>query len=134
MPSPRRKPARNAGQLQAEIMELLWKRGEASVRDIHDALRHTRPIAYTTVMTVMSRLAARKLLRRRRAGTLYLYRPAETREESASKAIDSILARLGRAIGTPVLSRFVDTVHSRSPETLEELAKLVEEKRRKTKK
>src|SRR5688572_3142304 len=47
VPSSKRKPARNAGQLQAEIMELMWKRGEASVRDIHAALSRTRPIAYT---------------------------------------------------------------------------------------
>jgi predicted transcriptional regulator len=112
-------------------MEILWKRGESSVRDVHSALASTPPVAYTTVMTVMSRLAERKLLRRRRAGSLYLYRPAETRDESAGHAIESILGRLGRAIGTPVLSRFVDALHSRSPEKLDELAKLVEEKRRK---
>ena len=134
VPSSKRKTTRNAGQLQNEIMELIWKRGEVSVRDIHAVLARSRPIAYTTVMTVMSRLAERELLQRRRSGSSYLYRAAETRDESAGRAIDSILGRLGRAIGTPVLSRFVDALHSRSPEKLEELAKLVEEKRRKSKK
>ena len=124
---------RSSGQLQTEIMELLWKRGESSVRDIHSAISSTRPIAYTTVMTVMYRLAEQKLLRRRRAGSLYLYRTAESRDELAGNAIESILSRLGRAIGTPVLSRFVDALYSRWPEKLDELAKLVDAKRRKSK-
>ena len=129
--APARKTSdRGRGELQNAVMEIVWDRGELSVRDVHEELSRKRTIAYTTVMTVMTRLAARKLLRRRKAGASFLYRPAVSRDDHAGEAIRSILSRLAEGIGTPVLSHFVDAVQSRAPEKLEELARLVDAKRK----
>ena len=79
------------GELESEIMKIIWERGEITVRDVHDLLAHKRPIAYTTVMTVMSRLARKKLLRRRKSGAQYVYRPALSNDEFVGEAIVSML-------------------------------------------
>ncbi|MDP2210900.1 MAG: BlaI/MecI/CopY family transcriptional regulator, partial [Candidatus Aquicultor sp.] len=50
------------GDLEADIMELVWEKDLASVREIHGILERDREIAYTTVMTVMSRLAEKNIL------------------------------------------------------------------------
>lgn len=61
------------GELEAEIMECVWELGPASVKDVHGCLQERREIAYTTVMTVMSRLANKGLLISRPEGRAYIY-------------------------------------------------------------
>lgn len=126
-------PRTPGGSLESEIMEIIWQRGEISVRDVHELLGKKRSIAYTTVMTVMSRLEAKKLLRRKKSGVQYLYRPALSSQELVGNEIAGMLRRLVGDIGTPVLSRFVDAVGTSSPEKLDELARLIEEKRKRSK-
>ena len=122
------------GELQSAIMEIVWDRGETTVREVHAILTARTPIAYTTVMTVMTRLAAKRVLKRRRSGTLFLYRAAASRDDHAGEAITSILSRLTGGVGTPVMMKFVDAVSRESPEKLDELARLIEKKRKGTKK
>lgn len=68
------------GELERAVMEVLWARDEpVSVRAVHAALGD-RGLAYTTVMTVLTRLAGKGLVRRSREGRVWLYRPAAARE------------------------------------------------------
>src|SRR6266511_1576419 len=65
------------GELQAAVLRDLWRHGESPVRDVGDRLRAGgAELAYTTVLTVMVRLAQRGLLVRRREGRRDLYRAA----------------------------------------------------------
>src|SRR5207249_3045671 len=73
------------GPLESAVMERLWKRGPATVRDVVDDLGRSRGLAYTTVMTVMVRLQAKGMLRRERNGKTYVYRPAFSREEHRAR-------------------------------------------------
>lgn len=75
------------GPLEAEVMRLVWEKGEVQVEEIHQALLKDREIAYTTVMTVMSRLAAKGLLYRWKQGRAYLYRAARGRDEVAGSTV-----------------------------------------------
>ena len=88
------------GPLETAVMERLWKRGPATVREVVDDLGRSRGLAYTTVMTVMVRLQAKGLLRRERTGKTYVYRPAFTRAEHR--------ARLSRDLARGLVSRFGD--------------------------
>lgn len=54
------------GPLEAEVMRLVWEKGEVQVEEVHQALLWDRKIAYTTVMTVMSRLSTKGVLTRRK--------------------------------------------------------------------
>jgi predicted transcriptional regulator len=82
------------GDLECEIMELVWKHASptVTVREIYDILRHERQIAYTTVMTTMVRLAEKGLLRIvDKAGLANCYAPAETRDQFISHTVAHIL-------------------------------------------
>jgi len=117
------------GDLESDIMELLWKESPASVRDIHENLARERSIAYTTVMTVMGRLAEKGLLRREQHGRAYLYVPTQNREQFCSEAISTVMQGLLGGFGEPVLSHFVDTVNSEDAAKLDELLRLIEKKK-----
>ncbi len=117
------------GDLEADIMELLWKKSPASVREIHGKLARKRPIAYTTVMTVMSRLAEKGMLEREPQGRAYLYSPTQSRQEFCSDAISTVMTGLLGSFGEPVLSHFVDTVGAEDREKLDELIRLIEAKK-----
>jgi predicted transcriptional regulator len=88
-------------QLETEVMEVLWERGESCVREVMDALNATgaRPRAYTTYMTIMSRLEAKGMLDRRREGKTNFYRPVRSRREyvemRARSELDSVVDQYG---------------------------------------
>lgn len=85
------------GDLEAEILELIWARpaGEGTtVRDVFEVLHGRRPIAYTTVMNTMGRLARKNLLRVDKIGLGYVYYPAFTREEFISRFVTRIIEDL----------------------------------------
>src|SRR3954452_4729901 len=70
------------GELETAVMEEVWRRGEATVRDVLDALNASQPRerAYTTVMTVMTRLCDKGMLVRDRSGRRDVYRPTVSRD------------------------------------------------------
>lgn len=74
-------------------MDRLWTwRRPATVREVLDDLRQTRPIAYTTVMTVMDTLHRKELLRRERDGRAYRYEAVLSREEHSAQLMQTVLA------------------------------------------
>lgn len=77
--------------LELECLSVLWPLGEGTVRDIHAALASSRPRAYTTVMTIMDRLAQKGIVARRKVGRAFLYRPMLSAEEARLNAIDKIV-------------------------------------------
>ena len=118
------------GDLEADIMEMLWRESPASVRDVHEVLAKDRTIAYTTVMTVMSRLAKKGILRRNQSGRAYLYLPTQSREEFCSETISTVMQGLLGGFGEPVLSHFVETVGSADAEKLDEIVRLIEARKK----
>jgi predicted transcriptional regulator len=85
------------GDLEAEIMELVWGRpvGQGTtVRDIFEILYERRRIAYTTVMNTMARLAKKNLLRVEKADQAYIYHPTLTQEEFVSQFVGRVLEDL----------------------------------------
>lgn len=82
------------GDLECEIMELVWKKANptVTVREIFDILRHQREIAYTTVMTTMVRLSEKGLLKIvDKAGLANCYAPVEERDEFIKNAVGRVL-------------------------------------------
>ena len=120
------------GPLELEVMELVWQRGEASVRAIHLALDER--LAYTTLMTTLDRLHKKGLLERRKDGRAFIYSPryspAEFERGIVRRAIDSLLGR-GTHGAEPFLACIVDAVTEHDHELLDELDRLIQDKRRK---
>ena len=87
------------GGLESKVMDVLWDASSPlSVREVHDALSTSADLAYTTVMTVLDRLAKKQLLARERDGKAWLYRPAATREEL-------LIAEIRLALRHPAVDR-----------------------------
>lgn len=105
------------GPLESAVMERLWKRGRATVREIVEDLGRSRALAYTTVMTIMTRLHAKGLLERDRDGKTYVYRPAFTREQHRERLSRDLVRGLVDEFGEVALAHFaaeldgVDAAH-----------------------
>jgi predicted transcriptional regulator len=117
--------AKLLGDLEREIMELMWERGHGSVRLVLDALNRQRPpdhqLAYTTVMTVMAKLAGKGLLRRERVGRADEYHVAETRDAFLRRSSENLTRQLVEDFGDAAISSFVDILEAVAPERLEQL-------------
>jgi predicted transcriptional regulator len=119
------------GKLERQVLDEAWRRGEVSVRDIY--LVFEERIAYTTLMTTLDRLFRKQILDRRKDGRAFFYSPAVSREEFEHSiredVIDSLLGRDAEGI-QPVLACIVETVSERDRELLDELDRLIKEKKR----
>jgi predicted transcriptional regulator len=130
-----RRPAEVAslalGKLEREVLEQAWQRDEVSVRDIF--LAFDESIAYTTLMTTLDRLYKKHLLTRRKDGRAFLYSPAVSRDELDHGIREDVIEGLfsdGAHGLQPLLACIVDTVSERDREMLDELDRLVKEKKR----
>lgn len=119
------------GPLERKLLKTLWKRGDATVRELMD----TGDIdgAYTTVMTTLDRLHKKGILRREPDGRAFRYFPAQTEQEfNAGILRNTIQQMLGTGNQTP-MSFLVDTVSEYDREMLDELERAIERKRRELK-
>ena len=107
-------------------MEELWARSEATVRDVQEALnaRGGKVRAYTTLLTVMTRLDGKGLLVRRRAGRLDVYAPALTRDAYLQQRAESEVAALVEDFGDLALAHFARHIGGLDAERLEKLRRL----------
>lgn len=122
------------GKLERQVLDEAWRRKELSVRDVFVAF--DEQVAYTTLMTTLDRLYKKKLLDRRKDGRAFLYTPALSPEEFEhgirEDVIDGLLGHGAEGV-EPVLACIVDTVSERDRELLDELDRLIKQKRRELK-
>ena len=98
----------NLGPLEQEVMDCLWKEKNASVSDIHQCLQKERKIAYTTVMTIMTRLTEKGFLARKMEGKAYVYSPKKTKEQTAKGIVKKIVNSLVDQYGHEAVTAFTD--------------------------
>jgi predicted transcriptional regulator len=123
------------GPLERKVMELIWRRSEeaaeVSVRDIHVAFEGR--LAYTTLMTTLDRLRKKGFLDRRKQGRAFFYSPRFSPDEFergfARDVIDMLLGRDAEGV-EPILACIIDAVSERDRALLDELDRLIKEKRR----
>jgi predicted transcriptional regulator len=75
------------------ILEILWRKKEASVREVTDELSKTRPVAYTTVLTIFKILTKKGYVRHRTEGRAFIYRPTLSRQQVRRNALKQMLAQ-----------------------------------------
>ena len=91
------------GELESAVMQVLWRSPDgALVRDVRAALAPERPLAYTTVMTVMDNLHTKGWVTREREGRAYRYQTVSSREEYAARLMQDALAEGSDRVGTLV--------------------------------
>ena len=87
----RRRSLLDLAPLERDCMLALWPLGEGTVRQIREEMAPTRPRAYTTIMTIMDRLAQKGVVTRTKAGRAYLYRPNFTAEDLRTHAVEQLV-------------------------------------------
>ena len=113
-------------EVELEIMHVVWERGEATVRQVHDVLAARRPVAYTTVMTMLGLLAKKGHLKREESGRAFVYRPAHAKGRVVSRMLDDFVTRVFRGSARPlVLALLKEKKLSRRD--LDEISRLAEE-------
>ena len=118
------------GPLEERLLEALWQRGNATVRELVDGA--CQGLAYTTVMTTLDRLFKKNLLSREAEGRAFRYTPRFTREELHREVAGEAFRQLldaSPASSLP-LSYLVEILTERDAQLLDDLRQVVEAKRR----
>lgn len=127
-------PGTQLGPLEQQVLQALWTRGSATVRELLQDEKITQ--AYTTVMTTLDRLYKKQLLDRVAEGRAFRYSPRQTPEELRRiAAVEGILQLLGSGDASSLpLSHLVEALSTHDAQLLDELQVLVERKRRELRK
>ena len=107
------------GTLERAVMEVMWRKGEATVRDVLGAVGRKNGLAYTTIMTVMARLTEKGILQRTAsAGGSFVYRPRVSRDAFYAAASRRLFSDLLREAGSVAIAPFVDAIEEVDPDQL----------------
>ena len=108
---------REFGELETAIMDVMWDGDKPYVvREVRERMRYRRPVAYTTVMTVMNILHGKGVLCREKHGRAWRYWPTETREEHDARLMAEVLRSGGNEGVT--MRRFLERVMDEEMESL----------------
>ena len=113
---------------QLEIMKVVWRLGDATVRDVYEALRAQRSIAYTTVMTTMKTMEARGHLKKRAEGRAYVYQAVEPQNRALRKIVGDFIDRVFNGSAEPLLAHLVRE-RQLSQKDLDKVARMIRDKK-----
>ena len=101
-------PGPKLSKLEIKIMETLWTRGEASIREMQDAFPAKKRPGYTTVQTTVYRMEAKKVVRRvRKVGNFHMFAAAISRDAAQRRLVDELLAMFGGE-SRPVVAHLIE--------------------------
>lgn len=107
-------------ETERRILEVLWKKKEASVREVADELSEKKPVAYTTVLTMFKVLDKKGLVTHRVEGRAFIYSAAISRSDARKQALENLLKQFFN--GSPqVLAQHLISEHDMDPDDLKAL-------------
>ena len=123
-----KKPARVLGLQELQIMNVVWDRGRVTVRDVYEALRERRQIAYTTVMTMMNILDQKGFLKRTPGEhRAFVYEPARSRQSVMRAMVNEFLDRVFGGSANPLMLHLIEDKHL-TEKDLDELRRVMRKK------
>ena len=117
------------GTLERDIIEILWNRGESSIKDILEAFPFDRNISYSTIITVTNRMAKKGLLKKRKVGKAYFYSPIYSREQFFEVISKKVVEGVSEFSFQAAMVHFVDYMTQADPDKIEYFSKLIESKK-----
>lgn len=114
---------------ELEILQVLWKKGTASVREVHEELRKTKEAGYTTTLKLMQIMHEKGLVKRDDSFKSHIYQPAVSREKTQQHLLSRMIHSLFGGSATALVLQALGN-HKASPEELEEIQKLLTEMRK----
>jgi predicted transcriptional regulator len=121
-----RTPSRTLTEQELEIMKVVWGLERATVRDVYEALRERRKIAYTTVMTMMNILEKKKHLKKQARDRAYVYQATRPRSEVIKAMVGEFVDRVFNGSAEPLLVHLIKD-RQLSKKELEKIARAIEE-------
>lgn len=94
---------------QLAIMQVLWDRGEATVAQVQESLDLERPLAYSTIATVISRMEQKGLITHRAEGRIFHYRPAVSEDGVGSSMVGELVERIFGGSPSELVSHLLDS-------------------------
>ena len=124
-----KQPMDRLGKLQRAVVEVVWDMGEATVRQVWERLCPEKEVSYTTILAAMQRLEKSGWLRHRAEGKTNVYLPTRTREQAGTSSVRTFMQGM---FGGSALLMFRHLVEEGelSDKELQELQRLIEEKRK----
>ena len=119
-------------ELQLAIMHVLWKRGEARVSEVRDALEPDRSLAYTTVGTMLAKMEEKGQVTHHNDGRVNVYRPSIRQDQTSRSMVTDLADRLFQGDITQMVCHLLDGSELTS-ENLAELKKLIRRKEKELK-
>lgn len=96
------------GWLEADVLRIVWDKGDVTVRDVYEELRRSRRIAYTTVMSVLRNLAGKSLLEQDKSQPAYVYRARVSDIEVARGILDAVVTKIMGGDREPLIAYLRD--------------------------
>lgn len=118
-------PAPSLGDLQLAIMRILWRRGDATVADVHEELHPDRPLAPTTVATMLTKMERKGVVQHHAEGRRFVYRPTVTEDQVKRSMVTELAERLFKGDLTKLVSHLLTTADVDRRE-LDELRRLID--------
>ncbi len=119
------KPRDRLTPRELAIMQVVWDRGQVTVRDVHEALSRDRKVAYTTIMTLMNILATKGHLARRQVDRAYVYNAVKPRQQVVGRLVRDFVERVFEGSAQPLLLHLVQ--HEKlTPAERRELRRLID--------
>src|SRR5687767_13641176 len=124
----KKQPARVLGQQELQIMTVAWERGRVTVRDVYEALRERRQVAYTTVMTMMNILDEKGFLKKTPGDDrAFVYEPVKSRQTVTRAMVNEFVDRVFGGSANPLMLHLIEDRHV-TEEDLDELRRAIKKK------
>ena len=121
-----KKQKRKLTDTELEIMHVVWELDGGTVRQVHELLNKQRPLAYTTVMTMMNILEEKGHLTWRKEGRAYRYEPVRPKNQVISGMVDDFVGRVFEGSAAPLVVSLVKDKKI-SKKDLDEIARMIRE-------
>jgi predicted transcriptional regulator len=115
-------------EVELELLRVLWDKGSASVRELHEVVSSQRPLGYTSVLKTLQIMTEKGLVERTEAGKAHIYRAAASQEETQSQLLRDLSQRLFSGSAAQ-LAMHALAMQPASEEELEEIRKIIRQKR-----
>jgi BlaI family transcriptional regulator, penicillinase repressor len=123
-----KQPSRVLGPQELQIMKIVWDRGRVTVRDVYEALRKRRQVAYTTVMTMMTILDQKGFLKRIPGeNRAFVYEPARSQQKVMRAMVNEFLDRVFGGSANPLMLHLIEGKHLTTKD-LDELRRAIRKK------
>lgn len=110
---------------ELEILRVLWERGEATVRDVHEELSKTKDAGYTTTLKLMQIMHEKGMVKRDESSKTHKYTPLISREKTQKQFVGKMIDTLFQGSSSQLVMQALGN-HKASKEELDEIQKLID--------